>query len=458
MPGPASILGQLTWLPANFSGVPFDYTKLWTFPIGLEEIDGYKEELGADGWEVQRCYQCPWSVAAAAMQWFYGFSFQTLQAVYNLKTIAPNGGSEGFSLSTGGVGPLTDTGSPIVPGGLGGLLGGGGGGGEGQLVVENLGPGDSVPEEGFIFTGSGQLVREEFYGRLVREPPDAGAISRVTPAQDPYRPWLYCDKVELIEGCGAIVQDPQLFLHDIFGDLITITGNPITQFGSSGPPPVPLLGSVFAEQFSPGVFADGKAKFRVTFRQRPYIVLNDAQCAAAGFGEVGRYVEREPDYAIQGLPLNSIKGTGLQLKFYEGPLIGQTLPEAGVMLMPTASWRYTWHDVPFYPTTAIAQCQGRINSVPFDGAQGWPLFDPGTLLCQAPKIRKRRNASGQMAFTVTWILDYRPMGWNMFPAGNGAFFGASWGGGPPLDDGANLVFQMTDFAQLFQVDAPATWN
>lgn len=416
-PPPVAIAGQTSWQPADYSGVAYDYTKLSTMPSSLYETDGYRERLGENGWEVERVWRCNWSDLAAAMQWFYGYSFMTNQRSLNSQLPSPNG-------------------EPAPP--QGGNAGG------------------------------------------------AGSLSRVIPAQDVYRPYLYADHVELLEGAGAFVQDPGLFLKDINGGYIDLAGAPVgggavlraggaaplvgvgpqpgARLVANAPPPAPIIdpegrqplpGMIYAELSGPGPigqgvagnFSDGVATLRVTYRQRPYVVRNDQQNAANPQGELGRYVEREPKYAIQGIPLYSIAKQG-QLYF-----VGTTtpVPEAGVMLVPTVSWRYTHWDLPYYPSAAIAACVGCINRETFDGVAGFPAFDPGTLLCQAPEISWRRNACGQVAFRVTWILDHRSPGWNYFPQATGGFALATFGGGQPAANGSNLVFTPADFSQLFQV-------
>lgn len=257
-------------------------------------------------------------------------------------------------------------------------------------------------------------------------------IARVTPAQDPYRPWLYCMRCELIEPQGVPLQDPDMPLA------------PATVWAEMAGMQHGLMGG--------GKFNDGKAKLRATFRGVPYVMRSDAQQSLSLQTEIARYVERVPRYAIQGIPLANV-GTGKNGQlFFVGT---KTLvPEAGVLLMPTASWIYRWHDVPFYPTKAIGACMGQVNSDSFDGVSGWPLFPPGTLLCQAPEIHMQRNAAGQAAFNIDWILDFRPQGWNFFPAADGQFKPATFGGGPPALDGSNLVFKPAKFSQLFQAGAP----
>lgn len=408
---PPSIISQQTWTPVDNSGVAYDYIKLQSRPGTLDETDGYRERLGPDGWEVERVYLCNWSDLAAAMQWFYGYSTLADQFVLNAQLIGPGG---------------------FAP-----------------------------PEADRILKA----------GNGFPPLPAPKILQRVIPAQDSYRPYLYADHVELLEGIGAWVQDPGLFLKDNQGNFLTNNGapanapDPKTGFPPNG---IRLPGMVYAELSAVGAvnlaaigqpppgqnlvpsgrFSDGAAKIRVTFRPRPYVVQNDAQMQQNGKGEIGRYVERQPRYAIQGVPLAKIAASGKILKFDQGPYAQTAIPEAGVLLVPTGSWKYVWHDVPFYPQAAILACQGKCNAEPFDGVTGYPQFPAQTILCQAPEIVMKRNASGQPAFTVTWVLDYRPQGWNKFPAGDGNFYQATWGG---TGNTADLVFQPTDFGQLFQV-------
>ncbi len=509
------IQGQQTWDPADYSGVAFDWTKLRFMPSSLYETgENYREQCGEHGWEVQRTFLCNWSDVADAIQWFYGYSFLIeQQQVNSLECIGPDG-------------LLPDGSQPQDP------------------------PADDTPVQGHM--------------------------SRVIPAQDWYRPYLYADHVELVEGIGVPLQDPGLFLENILGEDLTnvpvLTGsvptvgvgppptgtsnvyhwegllavfndaglgaNQFTVFAQvdwgdgtngpgivqyegvpgsfavsgqhdfktagpwnatvtiTGPPPksvtltqkvqvggqpnrmlggginLPdpkgrhrLPGLVFAECRGPtpmpldgtlsGEFLDGVAKLRVTYRPKPYIVRNDAQNAAWESGELGRYVERRPTYAIQGVGLGNVSRSGPnQLKFVASAppgVAGQLIPEAGILIVPTAAWSYIWYDVPFYPSQAISNCMGRVNAATFDGIAGFPAFPAGTLLCQAPDIQQGRNACGSPSFTIYWKLDYREQGWNVFPAGDGKFWPATWGGGDPLPDGSNLVFKSADFNQLFAV-------
>ena len=522
---PATIRGSSLWQPVDASGVSFDYAKLQTAPASLfEDGEEYRELLGEHGWEVQRSYKCNWSDLAAAMQYFYGYSIGDFQKYLNDQCPTWNG---------------------LLP-------------------------------DGSLFQGTAN--GKSFGGKV-------GTISRVIPAQDPYRPYLYADHVEVLGGLGVATQDPNLFLGNIDGQPIGVDGKPLqpgappvapSDFPSVGVGPAPsgsktgvyhweglvalfddprlgdnaakltaaiywsgddpnqisngtaeylgqpgqfavsgahdyttpgpwtvtaklttqngytatvqgvidaskerviggahnfpdaqgrarLPGLVYAENrgASPvsasgalsGDWADGVAKLRVTYRSRPYVVRNDVQNAAWGQGELGRYVERVPRYAIQAIPLANIAKTGQQLLFAATtPFAGIPVPEPGILLVPTASWIYRWHDVPFYPAGVFRNLVGRVNLTGFDGILGFPLFPAQTLLCQAPEIRFRRNACGQPTFDISFILDYRESGWNQFVASDGFYHFATWGGGQPADDGSNLVFGLAEFADLFAND------
>jgi hypothetical protein len=409
------IFGQQTWTPYDVSGIGYDWNKLFTMPGSLYETDGYRERLDENGWEVTRTYQCKWSDVADTFQWLYGFSFLQGQQQANQRI-----------LTAGGAFPAPP---PAQPQGL--PIGGG-------KLINNIG--------------------------------QQTAITRVIPAQDPYRPYLYCSHVELVEGQGAWVQDPGLVLQDINNNLLNQQGIAFQPGQGQLLQLVPLPGMVYAEQFPEAgqgalpelvgqAFQDGMAKVRATFRERPYSVANDQQTFVQNQGEIFRYVERDIQYAIQGLPLNNVANSGNQLKFFGGPFNGNLVPEAGVMILPAATYHYTWHEVPFYPTVAIQNCMGRVNEFTFDGVQGWPALAPQTLLCQSPEIKKYRTCCGQWAFRVKWVLDYKPQGWNNFPAGDGNFYPATFGGGAPdLVAGTNLVFKVADFGQLFQVAGPSPWG
>jgi hypothetical protein len=89
---PAPVIrGQTSWQPFDCSGVAFDYTKLASMPPSLYECEGYREHMDEHGWEVERIWRCNWSDLAAAMQWFYGYSFMSNQQQLNTALPSPNG-------------------------------------------------------------------------------------------------------------------------------------------------------------------------------------------------------------------------------------------------------------------------------------------------------------------------------------------------------------------------------
>lgn len=418
---PPQITGQQTWKPFDTSGVWYDWTKLQTWPDSLEECEGYRERDDTEnGLEVERVFLCNWSELASVVQWALGYSYLAEQTQLNTRILDPNGNP-------------------------------------GQRILKGGGGPPPLPQQG---------------------------LRRVTPLQDPYRPYLYASRYELLETAGAWTQDPGLYLTDPLGNQLDQSGNllglnaqpvripaivfaEVSGIGQPGPaqlqgggaPPPP--GQEPPPPPPSGTWSEGKARFKLAFRQRDYIVMTDAQAAGYDQGELVRYVERRPHYAIQGLPLANIAKAGpKQLKFAEGPqgVLGAPIPEAGIMLLPTASYEYTWHELPFWPTAAITACQGKVNADWFDGVQGWPKFPPQTLLCQAPDISMRRTRCGQFGFRAKYILDFRPDGWNKFPDGTGVMRLATFGGDPAAADGSNLVFKPADFGKLFQIAGASPWG
>jgi hypothetical protein len=213
---------------------------------------------------------------------------------------------------------------------------------------------------------------------------------------------------------------------------------------------------------------DGMARFRVTYRGLPYEVRSDRQMALAPWlqsaaddengdpgatgpgGELNRWVVRETEQSIKGIP---IPPGGL--KFYEGPAAGQSPSQAGTLYVPMRTLIYTWHDVPDVNWDLFDQTEAHTNSDIFDGCFGAPSYAADTLLMEAPKVsRNPRGVRGRVMWTVKFHFVYNPNGWNFFPVWNNGvygFYGVSTDGNPPAADGSNLVYKRARFGDLFNV-------
>src|SRR5262249_5211132 len=102
-------------------------------------------------------------------------------------------------------------------------------------------------------------------------------------------------------------------------------GGPMTAIGTPLPPR----------------YLDGVAIFRLTYTPRDYAGLPDEQRQARhGQYELGRYVSRQEEPALEAIPLSRlVAGGAAQLVYAEGPggVKGQVVREAGVKQLPTGS-------------------------------------------------------------------------------------------------------------------------
>lgn len=285
-------------------------------------------------------------------------------------------------------------------------------------------------------------------------------IRRVIPAQDPYRPWLYCETCEVVQGKGAWVIDPENYIRDIGGNYLDQDGNIL---GQLQPDPdaafhnVIMPAKVYVDQVGQENFEDGWAVLRVRYRPRPYPVRNDTQAEAHPLTERSRFVSVRREYAIQSLPLYRITvagGAAQKLLFTAGDFVGKQVPEPGVLLMPTQRLIVTLHDWPLDPDPAIQAAMGKLNIGDFQPAPGWPVYPSGTLLLSAPTARiVGRNGCGAVSYTIELPMDFRQQGWNAFPDPLGNFNLATFGGGP----GDPTVFHYGSFEDLFKPGPPTVW-
>lgn len=282
-------------------------------------------------------------------------------------------------------------------------------------------------------------------------------LNRVLPAQDVTFPYLYCDDCRLEQCKGVILPDPGALMVNAQGKPIDYQGNIVPAGGvDQGLWP----GVIYAEKTTVGTvdFQDGNAHFRVRFRSRPYPLRNDDDAEKHALGERSRFVQVQREYGVQGLALGklALADRNRQLMFAQGPFSNppSVIPEPGTLLMPTSILRVTWHDVPFEPSPGIDACVGKVNSNPFTIAPAWGVFQPGTLLCEAPTVRGPiRNGCGAVSYRAEFRLAVRQNGWNAFPAPDGNFYLGTFGGNP----NGPTVFGKADFAQLFAAQPPPAW-
>jgi hypothetical protein len=141
-----------------------------------------------------------------------------------------------------------------------------------------------------------------------------------------------------------------------------------------------------------GYAGDGIVWYTTTWRKPLYAVLSDAQVVALNpqpsTPELSRYVYRKPTYAGDTFPLPG--GTFRWVNAPGSPPNNGIVPpnpqgSKGTPILETLSknnlfteYTYTWYKVPVFPRTAVLNCQGKVNSLTFDGA------DPQTVLFEAP--------------------------------------------------------------------------
>jgi hypothetical protein len=328
---------------------------------------------------------------------------------------------------------------------------------------------------------------------------DAGGnIKRIVPAQDPCDPWQYCQEERIIGGKGAWVNDPNVFpivnnsgasgLYSLStgggGGASLSTGGGLLSVGSipqvmafvnndqSGN--TAFLDSLGNVQLPTGLFDDGMAVIRATFRSVDYQVLNDRDAANSGYTpvELCRFVRRHWKPSVEAIPLANIASAG-GLIFVGTPearppmgIIGQRIFEAGVRMLPVAQVEWAWLDVPDPPLTMIDALIGKINSVQFDAVGsdlGYGSYQPYTLLFGQPDYHEKpRDVCGQKLWDIKCRAMYRPQGWNSFLASDGNFYLCRFSKAPsPSVSGepdSNLVYKFGDFNSIFGASPAIPWN
>jgi hypothetical protein len=272
-------------------------------------------------------------------------------------------------------------------------------------------------------------------------------LSRTLPAQHPEYPWLFASEVEDLSGVGAWDEIAWL-CRDRNGDPILDENGEIGDF-------------VFAPSIryydSSSMSSAHSCTLRVVYRHRDYELREDADAWERDEGELSRYVSRFFRVAILHLQLASLSTL---LKFTEGPHENTEIPEAGVKLFPTVQLTMVWNQVPDVPWDAINACTGHVNAETFDGAPGYRSYPPGTLLCQAPEVKRLKSIVGRVIWEIIYRFDYRgsvlaadgtPATWNHFPAGDGQLYKAAFPAAVP-------VYPSADFDSLFVAPAPVDYQ
>jgi hypothetical protein len=279
---------------------------------------------------------------------------------------------------------------------------------------------------------------------------------------------MFASECELVEGRGAWVEDPAAYVRGADGNPLFDNNNAPRRTGAIAyvdnnrmgvagtNPPVAGFGDLGDPVDPSYTYDDGVAILRVTFRPRNYSILSDESrgnandAAARPFNsELVRWVERAQDYGLEGIPMSK---WGANLKFAEGPagVVSANVQEAGVKQNPITTLHYIWHEVPDPPHDAYLATVGRVNNAPFDGCNGAPLYAEETLICQPWKLDRKCGPSGRVTWVIHYRLQHRPQGWNKFPAANGNFYFATFGGFA----GGEKVYKSADFGKLFIPGAP----
>jgi hypothetical protein len=302
-------------------------------------------------------------------------------------------------------------------------------------------------------------------------------ISRKIPFQHPERPYLYASRVELLSISGAYVNSTELFAQAPGVAMgggepntvpVVVTPDIQKQLLKDGVEGVVLglpLTLYMAAYLDKSRLRDGLARFAVTYTPRNYEVRSDAELDTKfASNELARNVSRQPGFAGQNLPFpNGSIGFAKDPGTPTPAIGGQSIPTSGLFkVMGITHLAYTHHDVPDIPWAAIQAALGSINSVAFDGLAGYPAFPAKTLLCNAPTIRRRRNAVGRYTHDITHNFSFRNVPWTHFPAIDGNFyrvtlteiiapFGLNFG---LMGPGNRDIWPLTDFNALFAAAGP----
>jgi hypothetical protein len=281
--------------------------------------------------------------------------------------------------------------------------------------------------------------------------PNGGIIQRALPAQHPEFPWLYAQSARLLRGQGAWRDNPYVGPQDECGNIAQTGG--IAPIGYAAKP-IPMIAYFDHETGSDA----NSAMYAVTYQPVDYEIRQTPDPIA---GELSRFVTRSFNYASKA---QTIPASRLYFTFGAGKKF--QVPEPGVWIFNSQEITYTWHMVPDLPISAINNCLGKVNIAPFDGAPGYELYGPGTLLCLAPETVRKRGLTGRIYWDITYKFlhvdngdQMTARGHNYFPYFNNltnmlSFEHATLDG---TETGQEL-FARTDFNQLFTVPAPQNYQ
>lgn len=180
-----------------------------------------------------------------------------------------------------------------------------------------------------------------------------------------------------------------------------------------------------------------RAHATVRFKPHPYLFLTDTQLAGAAEYNRNAAVFDTLDPSLELL----LADTEPFLKFAEGPQSGIDFPGAIPEYIAKCLFVLAWFDVPYefvaapYIPSKIMQCIGYTNSVDdwLNGGISGRGFPKGTLLLEAPRIRKKQQPiwtiNDQAPFMVDIFFPFKYFdptpalgvgsslfrGWNLFP-------------------------------------------
>jgi hypothetical protein len=285
---------------------------------------------------------------------------------------------------------------------------------------------------------------------------DNGTLRRVVPAHHPEYYWLFAVGVDQVEGRGAIIDNPNVFVTDPGGGL---TG------------PLPVQERPMIAYYDTATNSDFLCcRLRVTYKALPYEIRTDLQMRDNGLSEINRWVERQETYAIRTLAV-----PGYYLQFPGNPPV--PIPEnAGNKLTLLKELTYIWRDVPDVPEAAIKACLNRTNNAAFDppvqingvnvGGTDIGGYPPGTLLFNGVDRKRKRSKTGRVLWDLIYKFLYQdngtpgsPAGWNYFPMvqtdNNNNITGFQFAQAF-LPGGGGLQYPPNDFTQLFTQPSPPT--
>lgn len=306
-----------------------------------------------------------------------------------------------------------------------------------------------------------------------------GFVKRVIPAQDPEYPYLYASKCELIEGAGKAVRGRFFTKREVDGTPPAPDVGFHAQFGGVPPKLLPearrdepdeknslrdKITYVGDEENRPAnepKVGEGKAVMRVVYTPRTYRIFDDDEVRLMmeqqGIHtslwryshEMVRWVTRTRTFSYQMLPLAALQASAKnKLTFTEGPYVGAVVPEPGVITVPVVTFLYEWITPGI--CNAAMNVQGKVNQQIFDGFDGAPLFPRRTLLCQTPTVeRLPPGPRGHAMYRITYRFDYKANTWWSFPAKDGQFYTATFGGEDPNLPLTRSIYAEATFGFLF---------